>query len=84
MAGSAPMLLVRVTEACLVQIRTALASVANEVELRLKTYEARHDPDRDQWVKSARQAIDDGSIAKGMEMNPGPEEIVERWLTKSA
>jgi hypothetical protein len=79
MGEQAMVLAAQTVEKLLARMRSSLGRAANQVELRLRTVEARHDPTREVWVEEVRRALTDGSFSAEMAARPQPEEILERW-----
>jgi hypothetical protein len=60
-------------------MRPRMARLMDALEIRLLLYMDRHSGDRARWIAETRQDAADGTLAKRIESQRAPEEIVEQW-----
>jgi hypothetical protein len=76
--------LARVTERLIRAFRSRGSRMLDSVQIRLLRRADGHSGDRTRWIAEMREAAEDGSLAKRIESQRAPEEIVEQWARSAS
>jgi hypothetical protein len=71
--------LAQATENLIRAIRPRASRLLDALEIRLLRYLDGHSGERTRWIAEMKEAAADGTLAKRIDSQRAPEEIVEQW-----